>query len=234
VAGKADVAVLSRPSRGLQAAWGIHLGLLLVAGSALYSKQSPPLGPKQLGALVVVAVALILWAALERRQGRVSSGLRLLLGLAAALLLGLARAPRLTTWVAEGQLAGDLLGYLRVNLGTIGVAVVFASWLVYYMAGGEREQPRAPMRRAVVAAGGLVVVLGVLIYAAFFNIYGRRGDLGAGLAMFQALQYVALVSALLGSSGGPLVRRLPAFYLGLALLGTAGLGFLAMSEGGLG
>jgi hypothetical protein len=206
----------------------------MLAGSALYSKQYPPLGTKQAGALVLVGVALIIWAVLEARRARVSPGLRLLIGLAAALLWGLARAPRVATWVAPGEHARDLLSYLQVNLGTVAVLVVFCCWLVYYGAGGERERPPAPLRRAVLLAGELVVVLGVVVYVAFFHIYGRHADLGAGLAMFQALQYMALLAAVLGSAGGPLVRRAPAHYLGVALLGAAALSLLALRGGGLG
>lgn len=228
-----DSTVRSGASRGLQAAWGIHLGLLLLAGSALYSKQYPPLGVKQAGGLVLIAVALIVWAALESRRARVSSGLRLLIGLSAALVWSLAHAPRLAGWAISGQQSRDLLSYLQVNLGTVGVLVVFIAWLVYYLAGGEWEQPSPPLRRGVLLAGELIVVLGVVVYIAFFQIYGREGDLGAGLTIFQALQFMALVGVVVGSVGGPLIRRAPAYYLGACLLGVAALSLAALRGGAL-
>ncbi len=226
-----DSIVGSGASRGLQAAWGIHLGLLLLTGSALYSKQYPPLGAKQAGGLVLVAVALIVWAALESRRARVSPGLRLLVGLGAALVWSLAHAPRVAGWAGAGEQSRDLLGYLQVNLGTIGVLVVFLAWLVYYRAGGEWEQPSAPLRRGVLLAGELVVVLGVAVYIAFSHIYGRQGDLGAGLTIFQALQFMALGGAVVGSVGGPLIRRAPAYYLAAGLLGVAALSLAALRGG---
>lgn len=225
--------VRSGNSRGLQAAWGIHLGLLTLVAAALYSKQYPPLGVKQAGGLALVGVALIVWAALESRRARVSSGLRLLVGLAAALVWSLAHAPRLAGWAVSGQQSRDLLGYLQVNLGTIGVLVVFLSWLVYYLAGGEREEPSAPLRQGVLLAGELIVVLGVVVYIAFFHIYGRQADLGMGLTIFQALQFMALVGAVVGSVGGPLIRRAPAYYTGACLLGVAALSLAALRGGAL-
>jgi hypothetical protein len=233
VAVAVDRAVEPSPPRGLHAAWGIHLGLLLLAGSALYSKQSPPLQIKQIGLLVVVSLALVLWAALDSRRERLARGLRLLMAFAAVLLWGLARGPHVHSWVAEGQSARDLLEYFQVSLGTIGILVVFLSWLVYYAAGGERAHRPPPLRRAVVSAGEVTILLAVVVYVALFNIYGRKGDLGSNLVIFQALQFMALGSAVLGSSGGPYVRRAPAYYLGAALLGVAAVSLLALKAGGL-
>lgn len=228
-----DSAVEPSPPRGLHAAWGIHLGLLLLAGSALYSKQSPPLTTRQIAVLVLVGLALLVWAALDSRREHLARGLRLLTALAAVLLFGLAHAPRAMSWVAEGQRVRDLLEYLQVNLGTVGILIVFLSWLVYYAAGGERAHRPAPLRRAVVSAGEVIIVLAVVVYVALFNIYGRKGDLGSALVIFQALQFMALASAVLGSSGGPYVRRAPAYYLGAALLGVAALSLLALKAGAL-
>ncbi len=228
-----DSAVVPSPPRGLPAAWGIHLGLLLLAGSALYSRQIPPLHLKQIGVLGVVGLALIIWAALDSRRTYLARGLRLLMGLAAALLFGLAHAPRAMSWVAEGS-TRDLLEYLQVNLGTLAILVLFLSWLAYYATGGERSRPPAPLRPAALATGGLIVFLALFAYVALFNMYGRKGDLGTGLVIFQALQFMALLAAVLGSSGGPLVRRAPAYYLGAALLGVAALSLLALKAGALG
>ena len=233
MAAAVDRAVVSSPPRGWLAAWGIHLGLLLLAASALASKQSPPLSLKQSGLLVVVGLALIIWNLLDRRRPCLSAGLRLVMGLGAALLFGLAHAPRATAWVPAGSVR-DTLEYLQVSLGTVGILVLFVSWLAYRAAGGERGCPAAPLRRAAVAAGGLIVFLALAVYVALFDIYGRRGDLGTGLVIFQALQFMALLAAVLGSSGGPHLRRAPAYYLGAALLGVAALAVLAAKAGGLG
>jgi hypothetical protein len=169
----------------------------------------------------VVGLALLVWAAVEGRRTRVAPGLRLLIGLAAVLLWSLARAPQGQMWVADTGRARELLEYLQVSLGTLGVAVVFLSWLVYYLAGGEREHRPAPLRRGVVSAGEVIILLAPVMYVALFNMYGREGDLGTILVSFQALQFMALAAAVLGATGGPLVRRAPAWYLGLALLGVA-------------
>jgi hypothetical protein len=211
----------------------MHLGLALLAISALLSKQAPRLATRETAGLALAALALLIWNVLERRRPRVGEGPRLLAALAAALLWSLAHAPRVSGWVPEGQYARDLLGYLQVSLGTLGVAVAFLSWIVYRAAGGEKPVGPVLARAAAVGAGALIVVLALFSYGALFNMYGRTGDLSAGLVIFQALQFMALMTVVLGTLGGPQVKRAPAWYLGAALLGAAAVNLLAARGGGM-
>ena len=211
------------PSRALPAAWVIQLGLVVVAGAALAGKQAPELEKTQIGGLVLVGLALILWALLERRRAGVSVGLRLLIGLGAAMLWGLAHALRLP---------GETAARLHLGVGTLGVALAFVGWLWYYAAGGENGQRPAPLRRAAVVAGGLIVMLALAIQLALLNMYGSLGDFGTSRVIVEALQFMGLMAAVLGSAGGPGVRRAPAYYLGAALLAAAALNFLATQGGG--
>jgi hypothetical protein len=207
--------------------------LALVALSALLSKQAPRLNTKEIGGLVLIALALLIWNAADRCRARVGDGPRLLTALAAAVLWSLAHAPRATGWVPEGQSAHDLLGYLQVSLGTIGVLVAFLSWLAYRAAGGEKPVGLVPARHAAVGAGALIVILALFSYGALFNMYGQSGDLSAGAVSFQALQFMALMTVVLGTLGGPLVKRAPGWYLSAALLAVAAVNFLAGKGGGM-
>jgi hypothetical protein len=211
----------------------MHLGLALVAVSALLSKQAPRLSVKQIGGLVLAALALLIWQALERRRPRVGEGPRLLTALAAALLWSLAHAPRLSGWAPEGTGAHDLLGYLQVSLGTIGVLLAFLSWLLYRAAGGEKTVGPVPARWAAVGAGVLIIVQALYSYFMLSGMYGSGGDLSAGMVSFQALQFMALMTVVLGTLGGPLVRRAPGWYLGAALLAVAALNLVAGKGGGM-
>ncbi len=229
---RAPVPLLAAP-RGLHLAWGIHLGLLVVAAGALHSKQSPPLTLRQAGLLVVVGLSLLIWSLAEGRRAEVGRGLRLLIALGAALLLGLARAPRLATFLPPEEPLRGLLSYLQVSLGAVGVFLALFFWLGYRGAGGERFQRPPPLRRAALLSGGLIIVLALVCHFAFFGLYGRGGDLGTGLVVFQAVTYSALLVVVLGASGGPLVRRWPAYYLGAALAAAGVLGMLAARGGAL-
>jgi hypothetical protein len=231
-ADRAPVPLLA-PPRGLALAWGIHLGLLVVAGTALYSKQSPTLTLRQAGLLALVGLALAVWAAAEGHRPEVGRGLRLLMALGAVLLLGLARAPRLATFLPPDEPLRDILSYLQVNLGTVGVFLAVFFWLGYRSAGGERFQRPPPLQRAALLSSALIVVLALVCHFAFFDLYGRGGDLGTGLVIFQAVVYGGLLAVVLGASGGPLVRRWPAYYLGAALLAAGVLGVLAVQGGTL-
>lgn len=231
-ADRAPVPLLA-PPRGLHLAWGIHLGLLLVAAAALHSKQSPPLTLRQAGLLAVVGFSLLIWSAAEGRRPEVGRGLRLLMALGAALLLGLARTPRLVTFLPPEEPLRDLLAYLQVSLGTVGVFLALFFWLGYRSAGGERFQRPPPLQRAALLSTGLIIVLALVCHFAFFGLYGRGGDLGTGLVIFQAVAYGALLVVVLGASGGPLVRRWPAYYLGAALLVVGVLSALAARGGAL-
>lgn len=202
---------------GLGAALGIHLGLLVLVGSALVSRQVPPLNSVQVAMLVAVGLALVVWALVEQRQGTVSLGLRAAVGLGAVLLLGLARGPRLDRlWGAEAS--GSLISYLRLDLGTVAVAIMFVFWLGYLIAGGEIGQRAAPLRRSVALSAGLVIGLAAILYIALQPLYGAAEELGTGRLIFQTLELAALLVVVLGSVGGRRVGRWPVYYVGAALL----------------
>jgi hypothetical protein len=211
----------------------MHLGLALLAGSALLSKQAPPLSVKQSGGLVVAALALRIWQARERGRAGVGEGPRLLTALAAALLWSLAHAPRLSGWAPEGTGAHDLLGYLQVSLGTVGVLVAFLSWLAYRAAGGEKTVGSVPARWAALGAGALIIIQALYAYFMLSGRYGSGGDLSVGIVSFQALQFMALMTVVLGTLGGPLVKRAPGWYLGAALLLVAAVNLVAGKGGGM-
>jgi hypothetical protein len=205
----------------MRLAWGIHLGLLALIVSALLSRPSPPLERGELAVLVLVGVALIAWALLERGRHHLHPGLRALMALGAALLLDLARTPRLVEYVQADSRSQEVLQYLRVDLASVAVLVAFFFWLGYWGAGGQKWQRPAPLQRSTATALALVVGLAVACYLAFHGLYGVRGDLGTGLVIFRTLKVALLLVVVLGSSGGPLIRRAPAYYLGGGLIAVA-------------
>jgi hypothetical protein len=216
---------------GIQAAWGLHLGWLLVAASAVLSRQVPRLDAKQAGVLVLVGLALPIWAGLERGCKTPGRGLRAATGLGAALLLGLARTPRLTPYL--GISAESPYAHLPISLGTAGALLAFICWLVYCASGGEAGHGRAPFRRVVGLSLALVLLLTALTYLIFGSFYHLTAtDLGSLEVAIRALQMAALLIPVLGATGGPLIRRAPAYYFGVALLVAAALA-LAGHGGGM-
>lgn len=213
------------PSGGIYAAFGLHLGFLLVAVAALVRPAVPRLTPSDVAVLAGVGLALLIWAAVERGHKSTSSALRALVGLGAALLLGLAHAPRLTPYLGLG---GDSpYARLPITLGTLGAVLAFLCWVTYRASGGEAGRRPAPLRWAVVVSLVLVLALSSLMYGILAPRYAMSAmDLGTLSLAIQALQMSALLVVVLGASGGPLVGRLPAIYFGLALLVAAVLGVL--------
>ena len=224
-------APISRPRHGvLRAAYGIHLGLLMVALSAVLSRPPAGLGAKNAAVLVLVGLALLAWAWAERGNEGASAGLRVTTALGAALLLGLARSPKLTAYL--GLPAGGPWDHAPVTLGTVGVLLAFLCWLVI-LAGGVKHFRPAPLEQAVRTAFLLVTVLSVVYLFILRPLYSVSAeDLGTWVLVIRAVTMAALLLPVLGATGGPLVKRWPALYLGAALILAAALG-LAHGGGGL-
>jgi len=223
---------ISRPRHGaLKAAYGLHLGLLLVAVAAVISRQPAGLGVRGAATLVVVGAALLVWAFAGRDSAGANAGLRVATALGAALLLGLAHTPRLGPYLhlpAEGP-----YGHLPITLGTVGAVLALGCWLVILAGGAGKHFRPAPLTRAVLLGALLVVALSVLYYLVLRPLYGVSAeDLGTWPLLVRTLQMAALLIPVLGATGGPLVKRWPAVYFGVALLLAAGTGLLLHGGGG--
>ena len=227
-----------RPPAGLYAAYGLHLGLLLVAVSAVLSRPPAGLGLGHVTVLVLVGLALLIWAALERSGGS-SSAFRAATALGAALLLGLARTPRLTLPAPdEPHLSGamrwavQLFSQPPLTLAAVGALLACLCWFVMRASGGRALIRREPFQVAVIWAGLMLVAFSLLLYLVLQPLYGISGrELGTWAAVMRAVYLVALLVPTLAATGGPLVRRAPAVYLGLALLAAAGLDLLRQAGG---
>jgi hypothetical protein len=217
---------ISRPRHpALGAAYGLHLGLLLVAAAAVISRQPAGMGVRGAATLVLVGVALLVWALAERRRTGASAGLRAATAVGAALLLGGAHTPRLAPYLhlpAEGP-----YGHLPLTLGTVGALLALVCWLIILAGGAGKHFRPAPLTRAVLLGAVLVVALSVLYYLVLRPLYGVSAeDLGTWPLLVRTVQMAALLIPVLGATGGPRVKRWPALYFGAALLLAAATGML--------
>jgi hypothetical protein len=220
---------VSRTSPAPYLALGVHLGLLLICVSAVYTRQY---GFSMLRWSGIGALGLVLLGSGLATRGLVALTKwgRLLLALAAGLLLALAYEPQLAEIPLLGRM-GDL-PYLPVSLGSVGVALVLIFWLLCHLAQAEMGMLSPPFRQAVLVTGAALVGLAALLYFLFAPLYDMEGGEPTRLVVFNVFQYTVLLAGVVSTSGGPGIRGWPLLYLGLALLGAVAHNLL-VGNGGL-
>ena len=199
----------------LVAGTGIHLGLLIVCGSAAYTGwQRSIVTLPQWAVMLAVAVALLVGGLTGRLQ---RTWVRLALALAGLLCLKLSYDPQITAIprLAEGLPPAFTETYPSIAL--VGIVILFLSWVAYRSTGGEHGLGVIPMRWSSLLAAALVTATAAVAYMLLHQAH----DLAPSAALRPALmaaQAGCLVAPLLSSGGGPVVGRAPHVYLALALI----------------
>lgn len=218
-------AALTSPAR--QISWGIHLGLGLVCFSAIYTLQPGDFTPLRWAGLAIVGLVLIVSAAATRGLIALRRAGRLLLALGAGLVLSLAFEPLLEDLPGLRDKLGESWTQLYPGLAAVGVGVALFSWLLFYLAAGERGLHPVPFRRSVLLTAALLLGLTAVMYIGLRPLYGMDGGQNTRFIIFTVLQYAALLVVVLGSCGGPGVRGWPFLYLGGTLLAIPVRNFIA-------
>lgn len=215
--GRPHTGAPGRLPRGLAAA-GMHLGLLTVCFSAVFTGwQRSIVTLPQWGVILLVAAALLAagcWGG-GRLLGRTPT--RLLLTLAGLMALGLCYEPQLAAspWIAE-RLPEAVLS-AQPGIALVGTTVLLLSWLAYLGARGERAGAWPQFRVAAGVATGLVLATSAFTYMLLHPAMGwpAAEALRPVLCLAQA-GVVCIVLA--GTSGAPGIRMGPHIYLGLTLI----------------
>jgi len=211
---------------------GIHIGLLIICASAIYTRQPANFSALRWSGIGMLGIFLLASGIGTRGFVALTGWGRLLLALGAGILLTLAYDPQLTDIMAlAGGSRPDLQG-LHPSVGSVGVGLVLIFWLLFHLAGGEMGMGHIPFRRAVLATIALLVALSAIMYVTVGHLYGLGGE-PTRFIVFNVVQYGVLVVGVASSSGGPGVRGWPFSYVGLALLAVVARNLLVVNGGSL-
>jgi len=199
-------------------ALGIHLGLGLICFSVIYTRQPADFPLLRWTGVGAVGLVLIISAIVTKGRASLQQTGRLLLALGAGLALSLSFEPQLADVPGLAAKMGPVWAELCPSVATVGVALAFGFWLLFYLADGERGLGPIPFRRSLLLAAGLVVGVAAVMYIVLNPLYGLDGGQATIAIVFVVIQYTALLAAVLGSCGGPGIRAWPFYYIGVALL----------------
>lgn len=200
------------------AAGGIHLGLLIMCVSAVYTGwQRAVVSLPQWGVMVLVAAALLVGAFCCGVGTLKRTWLRFTLMLTGLLCLSLCYDPQLASIPRlGGELPADFASTYP-SIALLGIVIALVSWLAYRGFGGEDPRDGVPLRPAVGLTTGLICLLAVGLY---FLLHGTHD-----LALSESLRPIlvtaqggVLAAILLGIGGRPGIGRAPHVYLALTLL----------------
>jgi len=212
---------VSKPAQAragiIAAAIGMHLGLLVVCASAVYTGWQRTIVTMPQWAMMLLVAATLLVAAISRRAGIAQQPwARGALALGGLLVLFLAYDPQLDAFPALAErLPGALLGAYP-GIALPGVLLAFVSWLAYRSLGGESDAP-VPFRAAAWWAAGLLVALSLFAYSVLHGPHDLPIE-STLRPILAATQGGLLVVVLSGIGGGEAVRLAPHVYLALALI----------------
>ncbi len=224
---------------------GVHLGLLALCVSAVYTTEPYPsalsypnpdrlwLGEPSMIALVGAALVFIgvvhraRWAAWA--SGSVPK---------VALIIGVCMAARVATLptldivLPSVELPRGLSQ--EQGLPSVAIAVVAVFGLLWYLAGGARGEPLPFVREVLAAALGLVVLVFALRYglvaAGYDTEKGVLSPLETGYLVAYIIGYAVLCVVASGISAARGFGRWPLLYVGLALIGHAARALLAVQQ----
>jgi len=199
----------------------LHVGLLLIGASAVWTLQPALASPRQWAPYLLVAVLLLACAAITRGRCAFTDGGRLLTGLGAALVFRLARDPQLANLPALSDTMPAWAQAIAPGLGTLGLIIAAISGLLYvrtldsYL--GHGHVP--PLLRALNWSAALILGLSVVTFFTLSRFYELDSTYLIVL-LAGTIQYYLLVRVALTSSGRMMVGAMPQIYLAVALLGA--------------
>lgn len=207
-------------AQALPAAIGMHIGLGIVCGSAIYTAwQTAIVSYAQWAVMLALGAALVAAGVIGyRRAGLLRrTPTRSALAMGGLLAFSLCYDPQLEAIPRLGEDLPETFLATYPSIALIGVVIAFISWLAYRSTGGEVGLGVIPFRRSSVVAVGMVWALAMVMCLLLRGAH----DLPAGDSLrpvLVALQAGGLVVTLLGIGGGPAVRGAPHIYIGLALI----------------
>ncbi len=212
-----QAAVASPGPSIVPAALGMHIGLAVVCGSAVYTGwQRAIVTLPQWGVMLLVAAALLA-AALWRRSGMEKQvWVRGCLALAGLLLLFLCYDPQLGAIGPLADLLPAPLVFAYPSIALPAILLTFICWIAYRRGGGEPAEV-VPFRAAAWWAMGLIAALALFAYAVLHGPHSLALE-STLRPILAATQGGLLVIVLTGIGGGPAVRRAPHVYMALALV----------------
>lgn len=197
----------------------MHVGLLLVCASAIYTLQPPTIGMERWLGLGLLAIILLVWAAATRGRCAFTDGGKLLTALAAGIVLNLAYEPQLANLGNFGENMPSWAMGLAPGLAMAGVilAASFGLWYLRTLNNYLRHGHTAPFRWGLHAAFLLVIALGLITFLALDRLYQMEPmDLSALLG--NALQYYLLLLIVINVSGRTGVGAVMQVYFAATLL----------------
>lgn len=197
----------------------MHVGLLLVCASAVYTVQPPTMGMERWLGLGLLAIILLVWAAVTRGRCAFSDGGRLLTALAAGIALSLAADPQLASFSNFGETMPSWLMGLAPGLSMAGVIIasIFGLWYLYTLNNYLRHGHAAPFRWGLHAAALLIIALGIVTFLALDRFY-QMDVMDLATLLGNALQYYLLLLVVLSVSGRTGVGAVMQVYFAATLL----------------
>ncbi len=200
------------------AAVGMHVGLAIVCGSAVYTGWQRSIVTLPQWALMLILAATLLGIAFSRRPGiALRAWARGALALAGLLVLRLCYEPQLDSFARLGEELPEAFLMAYPGIALVGIVIAFASWLLYVGGGGLLPLGTIPARRSAFLATGLMVA-----FAAFchFMLHGPHDLYLADTLrpILGVLQAGCLTVVLLSIGGGPGVRKAPHIYVAVTLI----------------
>ncbi len=199
-----------------------HIGMLAVVFSCVYTLQPANYTKLYFATIVVLAVGVI--AALLIAGGRFARTLagKALTALMAGIAYNLAYAPQIAELVSSwGRELAPAVAEFTPSVGTVGLLVALIAVGLYLIAGCDRRPVNTPFSSATMAAGGLVLLLGIIMYLALAPVYDLQGGFYTRLLAARVLEYGLLLLVILRMTGAPGVGSAPAWYLAAGLLAAA-------------
>lgn len=208
-------------------AWALavvfHLGMLAIAISCVYTQQPPTAGRLFYITVALLALSLPLVLCVRVRSAAARSAMAPLTALAAAITYSFAYEPQLEAVVpsAIARLPMVILE-LAPGIGLAGLLLASIATAVYLAAGCDRHLVRVRMSRAVLAAAGLVIGLGLVMYVALAPIYDLQGGMQTRLLIGRTVEYALLGLVVMRMYGLRGIGSVPAWYFAAALFLAAG------------
>ena len=133
-------------------------------------------------------------------------------------MLSLSYDPQLSNLPGLGEKLPQWLADLSPSLGTVG-ALWAGFWGLLYLGTihrHHRARHSSPYARPVLAAAGLLIVLGVGSFVGLSRVYELESG-AVNLLVSQAVQYGLLLSVMLGLSGRIGFGSVPEIYMSLSV-----------------
>jgi hypothetical protein len=197
---------------------GVHLGFLLICASAVITRQMPDFPKRAWIAPILVGLTLLIAFAATRGRFALTEWGKGLLALGLGVAFGLTYDPQLANLPGLSGVSDSALGQYNPSLANVGVLLVLVFWGLIAATGGESRLGPRPFRRSAVISFVLIAATAVFAYWFLGLYYDLEGPFHTIDVMQKGFQYLVLILAAVGLSGGIGVRGWAHLYVGLALL----------------